>query len=128
MFNYIVVYIIQRLYSYHIVFKAKSCTFYQKACLDGACPWCGGMALLRKCVHVSDDHELGWMEVNSQRFDYITYHFEGGKSGRKIQLVSTQVSSYCTMKFYIFSLKIYINMLAHFQCTDIYVVVIILPG
>ena len=68
------------------------------------------------------------MEVNSQRFQYVTYDFEGGKSGRKIQFVSTQVSNYCTMKFYIFSLKIYINMLAHFQCTDIYVVVIILLG
>ena len=72
-------------------------------------------SLLSKCVHVSNDHELGWMEVNSQRFEYITYDFEGGKLGRKIQLVSTQVSSECTIKFYIFSLKLYINMVAHFE-------------
>ena len=73
------------------------------------------MSLLSKCVRVSDDHELGRMEVNSQRFEYVTYDFEGGKSGRKIQLVSTQVTSYCTIKFYIFSLEIYIDILAHFE-------------
>ena len=73
------------------------------------------MSLLSKCVHVSDDHELGQMEVNLPRFEYITYDFEGGKLGRKIQSVSTQVSSECTIKFYIFSLKIYINMIAHYE-------------
>ena len=85
--------------------KPKAYAYYQKACLDGTCPRCVGMSLLSKCVHVSDDHGLGQMEVNLQRFQYVTYDFKGGKSGRKIQLVSTQVSSYCTIKSYIFSLK-----------------------
>ena len=84
--------------------RPEGCTYYQKTCLYGTCPRCVGMSLLSKCVHVSDDHELGQMEVNSQRFQYVMYDFEGGKSGRKIQLVSTQVSSECTIKYHIFSL------------------------
>ena len=42
---------------------------------------------------MSNEHELGQIEVNSQRFKYITYELEGGKSGRKIQLVSPKVSN-----------------------------------
>ena len=59
--------------------RTKGCTYYQKTCLYGTCPRCVGFTLLSKCVHVSDDHELGQMEINSQRFEYITYDLEGGK-------------------------------------------------
>ena len=50
----------------HIILcgRTEGCKFYQRPCIDGTCPRCGGMEFLDKCVHVTDDHELGRHEVN----------------------------------------------------------------
>jgi len=42
------------------------------------------MALLRKCIHVSEEYELGRKEVDLQRFKYVTYDIEGGHERKKI--------------------------------------------
>jgi hypothetical protein len=49
------------------------------------------MTLLRKCIHVSDEYELGRKEVSLQRFKYVTYDIDGGQERKKIQLVTSQV-------------------------------------
>ena len=46
--------------------RTEGCTFYQRPCVDGTCPRCGGMEFLDKCIHVTDEHELGRHEVNLQ--------------------------------------------------------------
>jgi DNA polymerase II large subunit len=71
--------------------RPEGFTFYQKTCLDGTCPRCGGMTLLRKCIHVSDEYELGRKEVTLQRFKYVTYDIDGGQERKNIQLVTSQV-------------------------------------
>jgi hypothetical protein len=71
--------------------RPEGFTFYQNACLDGTCPRCGGMTLLRKCIHVSDEYELGRKEVSLQSFKYVTYDIDGGQERKKIQLVTSQV-------------------------------------
>ena len=73
--------------------RTEGCTFYQRPCVDGTCPRCGGMAFLDKCIHVTDEHELGRNEVNLQSFKYVTYDISGGNERRKIQLVTSQVSN-----------------------------------
>jgi hypothetical protein len=49
------------------------------------------MELLRKCIHVSDEYELGRKEVDLQSFKYVMYSIDGGKEREKIQLVTSQV-------------------------------------
>ena len=73
--------------------RTEGCTFYQRPCVDGACPRCGGMAFLDKCIHVTDENELGRHEVNLQSFKYVTYDIGGGNERKKIQLVNSQVSN-----------------------------------
>ena len=34
--------------------RTESCTLYQRPCLDGTYPSCGGMEFLEKCIHVTD--------------------------------------------------------------------------
>ena len=43
----------------------------------------GGMAFLDKCIHVTDDHELGRHEVNLWSFKYVTYDIGGGNERKK---------------------------------------------
>ena len=81
---YITFDIIQRLYSCHIVYKTKRFTFYQKYLLDETCHKCGGMALLIKCIHASDEYAQAQMEVNLQSLEYVTYNIEGRKERKKI--------------------------------------------
>jgi hypothetical protein len=71
--------------------RPEGCTFYQKYFLDGTCPRCSGMELLSKCIHVSDEYELGRKEVSLQIFKYVTYDIDGGKERKNIQLVTSQV-------------------------------------
>jgi hypothetical protein len=81
--------------------RPEGFTFYQNACLDGTCPRCGGMTLLRKCIHVSDEYELGRKEVSLQSFKYVTYDIDGGQERKKIQLVTSQVRVCDFMKDFI---------------------------
>jgi hypothetical protein len=68
--------------------RQEGCTFYQKEGLDGTCPNCGGMALLKKCIHVSDEYEFWRKEVSFQSFKYVTYDIDGGQERKIIQLVT----------------------------------------
>ena len=63
--------------------RTEGCTFYQRPCVDGTCPRCGGMEFLDKCIHVTDEHELGRHEVNLQSFKYVTYYISGGNERKK---------------------------------------------
>ena len=63
--------------------RTEGCTFYQRPCIDGTCPRCGGMAFLDKCIHVTDEHELGRHEVNLHSFKYVTYDIGGGNEETK---------------------------------------------
>ena len=49
------------------------------------------MALLIKCIHVSDEYELGRKEASLQTFKYVAYDIDGGRERKKIQLVTSQV-------------------------------------
>jgi hypothetical protein len=49
------------------------------------------MKLLRKCIHVSDEYELGRKEVTLQRFKYVACDIDGGEERKNIQLVTSQV-------------------------------------
>ena len=62
---------------------------------------CGGMTLLRKFIHVSDEYELGRNKVSSQSFRYVTYDIDGGREIKKIQLVTSQVHICDLMKDFI---------------------------
>jgi hypothetical protein len=42
------------------------------------------MELLRKCMHVSDEYELGRKEVDLQSFKYVMYDIEGGHERKNI--------------------------------------------
>ena len=46
-------------------------------------PGCGGMTLRNKCIHVSNEYELGRKEVSLQRFKYVRYDIYGGQEGKK---------------------------------------------
>ena len=53
----------------------EGCTFYQRPCVDGTCPRCGGMAFLDKCIHVTDEHEIGdmkWTSIHSNMSHMIS--------------------------------------------------------
>ena len=63
--------------------RIESCIFYQRPCIDGTCPRCGGMEFLDKLIHVTDEHELGIHEVNLQSFKYVTYDIGGGMKEKK---------------------------------------------
>jgi hypothetical protein len=41
-------------------------------------PRCHGMTLLRKCIHVRNEYELGRKVVNLKIFKYVTYDIDGG--------------------------------------------------
>ena len=73
--------------------RTEGCTFYQRPCVDGTCPRCGGMSFLDKCIHATDEHELGRHEVNLQSFKYVTYDIDGGNERKKIQLVTSHISN-----------------------------------
>jgi hypothetical protein len=47
------------------------------------------MTLLRKCIHVSDEYELGRKEVVLKSFKYVTYDIDGGQKRKKMQLVTS---------------------------------------
>jgi hypothetical protein len=49
------------------------------------------MTLLSKCIHVSDEYELGRKEVSLQIFKYVTYDIDGGQERKNIQLVTSQL-------------------------------------
>ena len=49
------------------------------------------MVLLRKCIHVSNEYELGRKEVSLQSFKYLTYDIDGGRDRNNIQLVTSKV-------------------------------------
>ena len=51
------------------------------------------MEFLDKCMHVTDEHELGRHEVNLESFKYVMYDIDGGNERKKIQLVTSQVSN-----------------------------------
>jgi len=59
------------------VYKVVGLYFYQKTCLYGTFPECGGLELLRKCICVNDEYELGRKEVELQRSKYVMYDIEG---------------------------------------------------
>ena len=63
--------------------RIEGCTFCQRPCIHGTCPRCGGMAFLEKCIHVTDEHELGRHEVNLQSFKYVTYDIGRGNERKK---------------------------------------------
>ena len=44
--------------------RIEGCAFYQRPCVDGTCPRCGGMEFFEKCIHVTGEHELGRHGVN----------------------------------------------------------------
>ena len=71
--------------------RPKGFIFYQNACLDGTFPKCSGMKLLRKCIHVSDEHELGRKLVSLKNLKYVAYDIDGGQERKNIQLVTSQV-------------------------------------
>jgi hypothetical protein len=43
------------------------------------------MALLSKCIHVSDAYELGRKVVSLQILKYVAYDIDGGYERKKIQ-------------------------------------------
>jgi hypothetical protein len=59
------------------------------------------MTLLRNCIHVSDEYELGRKEFSLQSFKYVTYDIDGGKERKKIQLVTSQVQVFDFMKYFV---------------------------
>jgi hypothetical protein len=81
--------------------RPEGYTFDQKTFLDGTCPRCGGITLLYKCIHVSDEYELGRKEVSLKNFKYVTYDIDGGKERKAIQLVTSQVRVCDFMKEFI---------------------------
>ena len=50
---------------------------------------CRGMEFLDKCIHVTNEHELGRHEVNLQSLKYVMYDIDGGNEIKKIQLVAS---------------------------------------
>ena len=64
--------------------RTKGCTFYQRPYIDGTCPRCGGMEFSDKCIHVTDEHELGRHEVNLKSFKSVMYDIDGGNERKKI--------------------------------------------
>jgi hypothetical protein len=68
------------------------------------------MTLLSKCIHVSDEHELGRKEVSLQSFKYVTYDIDGGQERKKIQLVTSQVRVCDFMKDFIVRQEIMFKM------------------
>ena len=63
--------------------RTEGCTFDQRPCIVGTCPTCGGMEFLDKCIHVTDEHELGRNELKLQSFKYVTYDIDGGNERKK---------------------------------------------
>jgi hypothetical protein len=59
------------------------------------------MTLLSKCIHVSNEYELGRNKVSLQSFKYVTYDIDGGQERKKIQLVTSQVRFCDFMKDFI---------------------------
>ena len=51
------------------------------------------MEFFDKCIHVTDEHELGIHEMNLQSFNNVTYDISGGNERKKIQLVTSKVSN-----------------------------------
>jgi hypothetical protein len=49
------------------------------------------MALIIKCIHVSDEYEMGRKEASLQIFKYVIYDIDGGHERKNIQLVTSQV-------------------------------------
>jgi hypothetical protein len=47
------------------------------------------MELLRKCIHVSDEYELGREEVSLKIFNYVAYDIDRGNERKMIQLVTS---------------------------------------
>ena len=75
--------------------RKKGFTFYQRPCVDGTFPRCGGMAFLDKCIHVTNEHELGRHEVNLQSFNMSRMISVEGMKGKKDNLspLSSAMSS-----------------------------------
>ena len=46
-----------------------------------------------KCIHFTDEHDLGRHEVNLQSFKYVMYDISGGNERKIIQLVTSQVGN-----------------------------------
>ena len=64
--------------------KEEGKTYYEKTCFDGTCSMCGKMALLRQCIHESEDQNFGKMMVDMKSFKYITYDAGFGKERKKM--------------------------------------------
>jgi hypothetical protein len=73
------------------MYKARGLYILSKNFLDGRCPRCGGMELLRNCIHVSDNYEFGRKVVDLKIFTYVTYDIDKGHERKNIQLVTSQV-------------------------------------
>ena len=44
------------------------------------------MEFFDKCIHVTDEHELGRHEVNLQSFKYVMFDIGGGNERKKIYI------------------------------------------
>jgi hypothetical protein len=40
------------------------------------------MTLLRKCIHVRNEYELGRKEISLQRLKYVAYDIDGGQENK----------------------------------------------
>jgi hypothetical protein len=49
------------------------------------------MELLSKCIHVSNEYELGRKEVDLQSFKYVAYDIDEGWERKNIQLLTSEV-------------------------------------
>jgi dTDP-D-glucose 4,6-dehydratase len=67
------------------------------------------MTLLRKCIHVSNEYELGRKDVSLQSFKYVTYDIGGGQERKHIQLVTSQVQVCDFMKDFIEKTQQYVQ-------------------
>jgi len=49
------------------------------------------MELLRKCIHESDEYEVGRKEVSLKIFKYVIYDIDKGQERKNIELVTSKV-------------------------------------
>jgi len=47
------------------------------------------MELLSKCIHVSDEYELGRKKISLKIFKYVAYDIDERKERKKIQLATS---------------------------------------
>ena len=69
----------------HIILcrRIEGCTFYQRPCVDGTFPWCGGMEFLDKCMHSPMSMNLGDMKWTCSHSNMSRMISVEGMKGKK---------------------------------------------